>query len=52
MIDKSEIMAFSKKFGLRANVIEKDYVLGWVLAGIFNHGGIGVDWIFKGGDLS
>ncbi|MDA3789652.1 MAG: nucleotidyl transferase AbiEii/AbiGii toxin family protein [Desulfobacula sp.] len=49
MIDKSEIMAFSKKFGLRANVIEKDYVLGWVLAGIFNHGGIGADWIFKGG---
>jgi len=49
LIDKTEIMAFSKKFGLRANVIEKDYVLGWVLAGIFNHGRIGPDWIFKGG---
>ncbi len=49
MIDKSEIMAFSKQFGLRANVIEKDYVLSWVLAGIFNHGEIGADWIFKGG---
>ena len=49
MIDKSEIMEFSKEFGLRANVIEKDYVLGWVLAGIFNHARISSDWIFKGG---
>jgi len=37
LIDKPEIMTFSREFGLRANVIEKDYVLGWVLAGIFNH---------------
>lgn len=49
MIDKSEIMEFSREFGLRANVIEKDYVLGWVLAGIFNHAEIGASWIFKGG---
>jgi len=49
LIDKSEIMEFSREFGLRANVIEKDYVLGWVLAGIFNHPDIGSSWIFKGG---
>ena len=49
MIDKSEIMEFSKKFKLRANVIEKDYVLGWVLAGIFNHEGLRSGWVFKGG---
>ena len=49
MIDKSEIMEFSREFGLRANVIEKDYVLGWVLAGIFNHAEIGTAWAFKGG---
>jgi len=49
LIDKSEIMEFSKKFKLRANVIEKDYVLGWVLAGIFNHEGLRSGWIFKGG---
>ncbi|MBL7179924.1 MAG: nucleotidyl transferase AbiEii/AbiGii toxin family protein [Desulfobacterales bacterium] len=49
MIDKSEIMEFSREFGLRANVIEKDYVLGWVLAGIFNHPVIGSSWLFKGG---
>jgi len=49
MIDKSEIMTFSKKFGLRANVVEKDYVLGWMLAGIHNHDQIKDDWVFKGG---
>lgn len=49
MIDKSEIMEFSREFGLRANVIEKDYVLGWVLAGIFNHAKIVAKWVFKGG---
>ena len=49
MIDKSEIMEFSREFGLRANVIEKDYMLGWVLAGIFNHAKIGSEWVFKGG---
>ncbi|ABW66624.1 nucleotidyl transferase AbiEii/AbiGii toxin family protein [Desulfosudis oleivorans] len=49
MIDKSEIMDFVREFGLRANVIEKDYVLGWMLAGIFNHPAIGKSWAFKGG---
>jgi len=42
-------MEFSREFGLRANVIEKDYMLGWVLAGIFNHAKIGSEWVFKGG---
>jgi predicted nucleotidyltransferase component of viral defense system len=42
-------MDFSREFGLVANVIEKDYVLGWVLAGIFNHPAIASSWFFKGG---
>jgi hypothetical protein len=33
LIDKTEIMDFAREFGLAAQVIEKDYVLGWVLAG-------------------
>ena len=49
MIDKTEIMDFTREFGLAARVIEKDYVLGWVLAGIFNHSAIGSSWVFKGG---
>lgn len=42
-------MEFSKKFGLSPNVIEKDYVLGWLLAGIHNHKEISTEWVFKGG---
>ena len=49
MIDKSEIMDFSREFGLVANVIEKDYVLGWILAGISNHTEVWPSWVFKGG---
>lgn len=49
LIDRSEILDFSREFGLAANVVEKDYVLGWVLAGIFNHPTIGTRWVFKGG---
>lgn len=49
MIDKSEIMAFSKKVGLRASIVEKDYVLGWMLAGIHHNRQIKNEWVFKGG---
>lgn len=49
MIDRQEIMDFSREFGLAPNVIEKDYVLGWMLAGISAHPEIGPSWVFKGG---
>ena len=42
-------MDFSKEFGLAAQVIEKDYVLGWLLAGISQHAVLGSEWVFKGG---
>ena len=42
-------MDFSREFGLAANVIEKDYVLGWTLAGISQHPVFGENWVFKGG---
>lgn len=42
-------MEFSREFGLAPNVIEKDYVLGWVLAGIAAHPVVGKSWVFKGG---
>jgi len=42
-------MDFSREFGLTANVIEKDYVLGWVLAGISQHSELSKGWVFKGG---
>ncbi len=49
MISRQEIMDFSREFGLSPNIVEKDYLLGWVLAGISNHGELGAEWIFKGG---
>jgi predicted nucleotidyltransferase component of viral defense system len=42
-------MDLSREFGLNANVIEKDYVLGWMLAGISHHSELGLSWVFKGG---
>ncbi len=49
MIDRQEVMDFAREFGLAAQVIEKDYTLGWLLAGIAAHPEIGQSWIFKGG---
>ncbi len=49
MISRQEIMDFSREFGLTANVVEKDYVLGWVLAGISSKAELGSSWTFKGG---
>ena len=35
---------------LLPQVVEKDYVLGWILAGIYQHEPLGSEnWIFKGG---
>ena len=49
MIDRQEIMDFSREFGLAPNVIEKDYMLGWLLTGISHHAEISMSWAFKGG---
>ncbi|MXW47179.1 MAG: hypothetical protein F4Z97_00745 [Gammaproteobacteria bacterium] len=37
MIDKREILAKAQQTSLTAHVVEKDYVLGWMLAGIYDH---------------
>jgi hypothetical protein len=37
MIDRQEILEFAREVGLDPNVVEKDYVLGWMLAGIAQH---------------
>ena len=49
MIDRREIMERAGELSLQAQVAEKDYVLGWVLAGIAQHAEIGDSWVFKGG---
>jgi hypothetical protein len=35
MIDLAEIQAVATDLGLSPEVVEKDYVLGWLLAGIY-----------------
>ena len=42
-------MDFSREFGLAQNVVEKDYMLGWLLAGISQHEELSASWAFKGG---
>lgn len=42
-------MDFSGEFGLTPHIVEKDYVLGWLLAGIAHHSELSASWIFKGG---
>ena len=49
MIDRREILDIAGTLGLLPQVVEKDYVLGWVLAGIYRQAALAESWIFKGG---
>jgi predicted nucleotidyltransferase component of viral defense system len=49
LIDRREILELATQTSLNPHVIEKDYVLGWVLAGIYAHEELAESWIFKGG---
>lgn len=49
MIDRREILDTSTRVSLSPHVVEKDYVLGWLLAGIYAHEELTDAWLFKGG---
>lgn len=49
MIEKREILAIAGQTSLTPHVVEKDYVLGWMLAGISRHKDLAEQWVFKGG---
>ena len=49
MIDKREIIEAAATLGLNPHVIEKDYVIGWLLWGINDNDALAESWIFKGG---
>jgi predicted nucleotidyltransferase component of viral defense system len=49
MLPKYEIIELATQANLQAHVIEKDYVLGWLLAGISQHAALRDSWVFKGG---
>ncbi len=49
MITKREILDAASKLNLNPHVVEKDYALGWALAGIFAQDELAENWVFKGG---
>ncbi|HEY7402150.1 MAG TPA: nucleotidyl transferase AbiEii/AbiGii toxin family protein [Candidatus Angelobacter sp.] len=49
MIDRREILEAASSFSLLPHIVEKDYVLGWMLAGINAHDELAESWVFKGG---
>ncbi len=49
MISIQELKNFVTEWGLRDDVVEKDYVIGWVLWGIGSDPDLSTHWAFKGG---
>jgi predicted nucleotidyltransferase component of viral defense system len=49
VIDAQDIIELAGELSLDPSVVEKDYVLGWLLAGIAQHPELGRRWVFKGG---
>ena len=49
MISRDELLSVVNATGLTAPVVEKDYVLGWLLRGIETHPALRERWVFKGG---
>jgi hypothetical protein len=49
MISRRELEQLRAEWTLDIGIIEKDYVLGWLLAGIGQHPELSRTWVFKGG---
>lgn len=49
MIHRQEILDRAGEWQLRPDVVEKDYVIGWLLWAIARHPVLGQKWVFKGG---
>lgn len=49
MITRAVLDERVREWGLRDDVVEKDYVLGWLLWGIGASKSLGDSWVFKGG---
>ena len=49
MINQTEIQDLVREWGLADSVVEKDYVIGWVLWGIGSEPELQDTWVFKGG---
>lgn len=49
MIAKQDILDRAGEWQLRPEIVEKDYVLGWLLSGLGRHPAVVAGWVFKGG---
>ena len=49
MINRAVIEERVREWGLREDVVEKDYLLGWLLWGIGADEALATHWVFKGG---
>jgi predicted nucleotidyltransferase component of viral defense system len=49
VIPRQELLQLRAEWQLDVDVIGKDYVLGWLMAGIANEPALADTWIFKGG---
>jgi len=49
MISRGALNERVQEWGIREDVVEKDYVIGWVLWGIGSDPRLGISWAFKGG---
>lgn len=49
MISRTELNERLQEWGLREDVVEKDYVIGWLLWGIGSNPRLSASWAFKGG---
>ena len=49
MITRTELNEKIREWGIREDVIEKDYVIGWTLWGIGSNPQLSNSWAFKGG---
>jgi len=49
MISRTELNERVQEWGLREDVVEKDYVIGWLLWGIGSNPTLSASWAFKGG---
>jgi hypothetical protein len=47
MISRAALQERVGEWGLREEVVEKDYVLGWLLWGIGRHPALGQSWVSR-----
>src|SRR4029077_6948209 len=50
MINRSEIEAKATEFGIHQSNVQRDYVFGWLLAGIYGGSPLGEILLLKGGN--